>query len=109
MQRDYFGAQTDLQTGSHKYTFYRLSKLEQDGLLRLEQFPFSIKILLESLLRQCNENEITRQDVIHLAGWQPQQQTRPSLPYLPGRVIMQDFTGVAAAVDLAALASAMRR
>ena len=61
------------------------------------------------MLRQCNEGEITRQDVLNLAGWQPQASERPSLPFAPGRVIMQDFTGVPAVVDLAAMRSAVAR
>jgi aconitate hydratase len=65
--------------------------------------------MLESLLRLCNEKEITRQDVINLAGWQPNPSERPSLPFRPARVIMQDFTGVPAVVDLAAMRSAMAR
>ena len=69
MQQDYFSARSTFESDSRIYTYYRLSKLEQDGLLRVDQIPFSIRILLESLLRQCNENEITRQDVINLAGW----------------------------------------
>jgi aconitate hydratase len=71
--------------------------------------PFSIRILLESLLRQCNEKEITHQDVINLAGWRPDLPAKPSVPFLPGRVIMQDFTGVPAVVDLAAMRSAVHR
>ncbi len=109
MQQDYFSARSTFESDSRNYTYYRLSKLEQDGLLRLDQIPFSIRILLESLLRQCNENEITRQDVINLAGWNPDIASIQSVPFLPGRVIMQDFTGVPAVVDLAAMRSAVHR
>ncbi len=109
MQQDYFSARSTFESNSRNYTYYRLSKLEQDGLLRLDQTPFSIRILLESLLRQCNENEITRQDVINLAGWNPDIASIQSVPFLPGRVIMQDFTGVPAVVDLAAMRSAVHR
>jgi aconitate hydratase len=65
--------------------------------------------MLEGLLRQCNEKEITHQDVVNLAGWQPKGTMRPVLPYRPARVVMQDFTGVPAIVDLAAMRSAMAR
>jgi len=78
-------------------------------LPRLERLPFSIRIMLESTLRQCNEIEITRQDVINLANWKARQAERPALPFQPARVIMQDFTGVPAVVDLAAMRSAMAR
>ena len=65
--------------------------------------------MLEGLLRQCNEREITRQDVINLAGWQAKAADRPAMPFKPARVVMQDFTGVPAVVDLAAMRSAMAR
>ncbi|HEX7976897.1 MAG TPA: aconitate hydratase AcnA, partial [Anaerolineales bacterium] len=87
----------------------RLSRLENAGLTRLDRLPFSIRVLLELALRLCNEKEITRQDVINLAGWTPQVSRRPVMPYRPARVIMQDFTGVPAVVDLAAMRGAIAR
>ena len=65
--------------------------------------------MLEAVLRLCNEREITRQDVLNLAAWQPRLEKRPTLPYRPGRVVMQDFTGVPAVVDLAAMRAAVAR
>lgn len=109
MQEDYFGARSTFEINSRTFTFFRLDRLEQEGLLKLDRIPFSIRILLESLLRQCNENEVTHQDVINLAGWRPDLRDKPSIPFLPGRVIMQDFTGVPAIVDLAAMRSAVQR
>jgi aconitate hydratase len=109
MHPDLFGARKTLTIGDHSFTIFSLSKLQEDGLAELHKLPFSIRVLLESLLRQCNEKEITRQDVINLAGWQPDSQNRPSIPYRPARVIMQDFTGVPAVVDLAAMRSAVDR
>lgn len=109
MNQDYFKSRDTLKTSQGQYTFYRLSALEKAGLTHLARLPFSIRVMLESVLRQCNENEITRQDVINLAGWQPRQAERPTLPFAPARVIMQDFTGVPAVVDLAAMRSAMAR
>ncbi len=109
MNSDYFGARNILQTNHKDYTIYRLDKLERDGLTKLDRLPFSIRVMLESVLRQCNEQEITRQDVVNLAGWKPQLINRPVLPYRPARVIMQDFTGVPAVVDLAAMRSAVAR
>ena len=106
---DYFSARDVLKTSHGNYIFYRLSKLEEAGLTRLERLPFSIRIMLESVLRQCNEREITRQDVINLAGWKGHADVRPRMPYQPARVIMQDFTGVPAVVDLAAMRSAVAR
>lgn len=109
MSQDYFDSRGTLKTPHGAYTIYRLTALEKAGLVRLDSLPFSIRILLESVLRQCNEREVTRQDVINLAGWQPRLAQRPALPFIPARVIMQDFTGVPAVVDLAAMRSAMAR
>jgi aconitate hydratase len=109
MSQDYFDSRDVLKTPHGAFTIYRLTALEKAGLIHLDSLPFSIRVLLESLLRQCNEREVTRQDVINLAGWQPRPVQRPALPFIPARVIMQDFTGVPAVVDLAAMRSAMAR
>lgn len=109
MTQDYFQSRSVLKTPHGDYLIYRLDQLEKAGLTRLERVPFSIRIMLESLLRQCNEREITQQDVINLANWQPREAERPNLPFQPARVIMQDFTGVPAVVDLAAMRSTMAR
>jgi aconitate hydratase len=109
MIRDYFNTRAILKTSHGDYVIYRLDKLAASGMSRIDRLPFSIRILLESLLRQCNEKEITQQDVINLAGWQPHAEARQALPFAPARVIMQDFTGVPAVVDLAAMRSAVGR
>jgi len=109
MVQDYFNARATLSTSQGNYHIYHLDALEKQGLAQLDRLPFSIRVMLESLLRLCNEKEITHQDVINLAGWQPRSAERPSLPYRPARVVMQDFTGVPAIVDLAAMRSAMAR
>ncbi len=108
MTPDYFGAKAALKTPHDTYSIYRLAALEQQGMTRLDQLPFSIRILLEAVLRLCNEREITRQDVANLAAWKPNGQ-RPGLPFRPARVVMQDFTGVPAVVDLAAMRAAVAR
>jgi aconitate hydratase len=109
MMQDIFHARDILETSHGQFYYYRLDVLEKAGLTNLARLPFSIRIMLEALLRQCNEVEITRQDVINLAGWQARSSERPSLPYAPARVVMQDFTGVPAVVDLAAMRAAMAR
>ena len=109
MDRDYFGVREPLQTPQGSYMIYRLDRLEKEGLTELRRLPFSIRVLLESVLRQCNEQEFTHQDVINLAGWGARAKERPSVPFAPARVIMQDFTGVPAVVDLAAMRSAIAR
>ena len=105
---DFFNARDVLKVGDKRYVFYRLDALEKAGLTKLKQLPFSIRIVLEAALRQCNDKEITQADVKNIAAWTPQG-TRPGIPFLPARVIMQDFTGVPAVVDLAAMRSAVAR
>ncbi len=109
MLQDYFEARNTLKTSHGDYIYFRLMKLQEAGLTELARLPYSIRVMLESVLRQCNEREITRQHVIDLAGWLPQVEQRPVLPFKPARVVMQDFTGVPAVVDLAAMRSAMAR
>jgi aconitate hydratase len=109
MSQDYFNTRDTLTTSHGNYIYYNLHKLESQNLTRISRLPFSIRIMLEAVLRGCNEREITRQDVINLAGWTPKSEKRPSLPYRPARVIMQDFTGVPAVVDLAAMRAAISR
>jgi aconitate hydratase len=109
MTQNYFGSRHTLKTSHADYIIYKLDSLEKAGFTRLSRLPFSIRIMLESLLRQCNERDITRQDVINLAGWTPQPPERSPLPFKPARVVMQDFTGVPAVVDLAAMRAAVAR
>jgi len=105
---DFFKAQDVLTVGKKEYGFYRLDALEKAHLTDLKRLPFSIRIMLEAALRQCNDKEIAQEDVINIAGWKPQG-VRPGIPFLPARVIMQDFTGVPAVVDLAAMRAAVAR
>lgn len=109
MLRDYFQTMGKLITSDNHYVIYRLEELVKQGLTNIDRLPFSIRIMLESVLRQCNEREIREEDVINLAAWQPNPPNRSSLPFRPARVIMQDFTGVPAVVDLAAMRSAIHR
>lgn len=109
MLQDHFGALDKLNTDHGVYSVYRLPKLEDEGLTNIDQLPFSIRVMLESLLRQENGREITPQDVINLAAWSPDADLRAPIPFKPARVIMQDFTGVPAIVDLAAMRSAIAR
>ncbi|HXF84408.1 MAG TPA: aconitate hydratase AcnA [Anaerolineales bacterium] len=106
--KDYFNARDVLKVGDREYLYYRLDALEKAGLTQLKRLPFSIRIMLEAALRQCNEREITQQDVKNIAAWRPQG-NRPGIPFLPARVVMQDFTGVPAVVDLAAMRAAVAR
>ncbi len=106
---DFFKARDRLTIEGRTYTYYRLDALEKAGLTELRRLPFSIRVLLEAALRQCNEREITQEDVRNIAAWKPVDASRPGIPFLPARVIMQDFTGVPAVVDLAAMRAAVAR
>ncbi len=105
---DFFNAREVLKVGDKQYVVYRLDALEKAGLTSLNKLPFSIRIVLEAALRQCNDKEITQTDVKNIAAWTPKG-LRPGIPFLPARVLMQDFTGVPAVVDLAAMRSAVAR
>lgn len=95
--------------GTEEATYYRLSKLEDDGLTKVSKLPYSIRVLLESVLRNCDEFQVTRNDVKNLSGWDAERPAQVEIPYKPSRVVLQDFTGVPAVVDLAAMRSAMQR
>ena len=105
---DLFKSRDVLTVGKKKYVYFRLDALEKAGLTKLSKLPYSIRIVLEAALRQCNDREITQADVKNIASWTPKG-ARPGIPFLPGRVVMQDFTGVPAVVDLAALRAAVAR
>ena len=106
---DLLGARAKFDTGSGTAYYYRLQKLEEDGLGVVSRLPFSIKVLLEAVLRKCDGYVVTQGDVRDLAAWNAESPNRVELPFMPARVIMQDFTGVPAVVDLAALRSAIAR
>jgi aconitate hydratase len=105
---DLFKARDVLKVGKKEYAFYRLDVLEKAGLTQLRRLPYSIRIVLEAALRQCNDKEITQEDVKNIASWTAKG-ARPGIPLLPARVVMQDFTGVPAVVDLAAMRAAVAR
>jgi aconitate hydratase len=106
--KDFFNARDVLKVGNAEYVFYRLDALEKAGMTTLARLPFSIRVVLEAALRQCNDKEITQNDVKNIAAWTPNG-IRPGIPFLPARVVMQDFTGVPAVVDLAAMRAAVAR
>ncbi len=102
---NHFGARAKLP-GTDFY-YYQLNKLAKYG--NVDKLPFSIKVLLEALLRTCDGYEVMPEDVEKLAAWDAKNVAKNEIPFKPGRVILQDFTGVPAVVDLAALRSAMAR
>jgi len=104
-----FDARAEIDTGSGKAYYFRLSKLAEDGIADIARLPFSIKILLEAVLRTENGSSVLKNDVLKLAGYDPKNPAKSEIPFKPARVLLQDFTGVPAVVDLAALRSAMSR
>ncbi|MBM4062837.1 MAG: aconitate hydratase, partial [Planctomycetes bacterium] len=93
-RRNPFSSRRTLQVGKQTYTYYSLPALEQAGLVRLARLPWSIRILLEQALRHLDEYVVSTQDVQNVANWGPATAGQVEIPFLPGRVVLQDFTGV---------------
>ena len=108
-KKNSFKAKDILKVGNKSYNYYRLNKLQEDGIGNIDRLPYSIKILLEAVLRNENGYDITTDDVKALANYNPKDLKASEIPFKPARVVLQDFTGVPAVVDLAALRSAMHR
>jgi aconitate hydratase len=104
---DVFKARSSFETNGKRYHYYRLSALEEAGLGKVSKLPYSIKVLLESVLRQHDGRVITKEHVENLAKWGTSELKEVDVPFKPSRVILQDFTGVPAVVDLASLRKAM--
>jgi aconitate hydratase len=104
-----FGSESKLTSKAGDVRIYRLNKLTELGLGNLDKLPFSIKVLLESALRNMDGFAVTEADVKGVAAWNATKVNAVELPFKPARVILQDFTGVPAVVDLAAMRSAMKR
>ncbi|HEX5274919.1 MAG TPA: aconitate hydratase AcnA [Candidatus Rubrimentiphilum sp.] len=102
-----FNALDTLNAGGRSYSYVRLAALEDAGIAKLVQMPFSLKILLENLLRFEDGVSVERADVEALARWHPGKRSEREIAYRPARVLLQDFTGVPCVVDLAAMRDAM--
>jgi aconitate hydratase len=110
MKPDSFGARATLATSHGTHTLYRLDALAKGGIATaLDRLPFSIKVLLEAVLRNLDGELVTEADVKNLAAWNAAAPKDVELPYMPARVILQDFTGVPAVVDLASMRGAVKR
>ncbi len=105
--KDPLNARGQLATSTGSVTIYQLKKLAEHGGVDLSKLPFTVKILLENLLRHCDGYNVTEDDVLKLARWTPDQAGANVVAFLPGRVLMQDLTGIPAVVDLAAMREAM--
>lgn len=106
---DPFGVRDTFATSQGAVGIYRIQQLEQQGLGAVSRLPYSIRILLEAVLRNCDGYSVSEEDVRNLAAWNAADPAKVEIPFKPARVVLQDFTGVPAVVDLAAMRSAMRR
>ena len=102
--KDTFGARSTLTVGGNDYEIFRLDAVREGHVAKL---PYSLKILLENLLRHEDGRDVTREDILALANWDPKADPSTEISFTPSRVILQDFTGVPAVVDLAAMRDAV--
>ena len=102
-----FAAQGNLTVGDRTYRIACLPELEKQGF-NLTRLPFSLRILLENLLRREDGSSVTSDDIAAIANWDPASSPENEIAFMPSRVLLQDFTGVPAIVDLAAMRDAMR-
>ena len=103
MKTNSFKAKKNLQVGSQTYSIYSLAEASRQGLSNLNKLPFSLKVLLENLLRKEDGDSVTESDIKSLANWKPKNTEKMEIAFSPSRVLMQDFTGVPAVCDLAAM------
>jgi aconitate hydratase len=103
---DSFGARSTLRVGDREYEIFRLDALAKEGA-DVARLPYSLRILLENLLRREDGVTVTREDILALARWNPENAEEREIAYMPARVVLQDFTGVPCVVDLAAMRDAM--
>ncbi len=101
--------QRTLKTKQGDVSYFHLGSLTEQGCPNPQKLPYSIRILLEALLRNCDEFKVTSADVRNLANWDATSVAKDEIPFMPARVVLQDFTGVPCIVDLATMRSAMQR
>src|SRR5580700_3263282 len=103
-----FQSRTSLRVGNKEYGIYRLNALDEQGI-PTKHLPYSLRILLENLLRTEDGKNVTKDEVRALAAWNSKSKPDKEIAFTPSRVLLQDFTGVPAVVDLAAMRDAMKR
>ena len=108
MVKDSFGARTTLNVGGRKYTIFSLQALERRGFA-LARLPYSIKVMLENVLRREDGVIVTAEQVEALAHWNAAKGGEREFSFMPARVLLQDFTGVPVVADLAAMRDAIKR
>ncbi|MFX1556914.1 MAG: aconitate hydratase AcnA, partial [Promethearchaeota archaeon] len=97
------------ETNLGTVTIFNLKKLEDNGLVNVDNLPYSLRILLENVLRNFDGLIVTKENILAFLEWDPNRKNKVEIPYIPSRVLLQDFTGVPAMVDLAALRSALAK
>src|SRR6202166_535729 len=102
-----FGARGSLKVGNKEYELYRIDALDKQGIAT-RHLPFSLRILLENLLRTEDGRNVTKDEIRALAAWNKNSKPEKEIAFTPSRVLLQDFTGVPAVVDLAAMRDAMK-
>ncbi len=108
MTANSFGTLAELSSGGTVYRYHRLAALQERGVGHIDRLPFSLRILLENLLRQEDGRTVTKDDIEAVARWEPNSGQGREIAFMPARVLLQDFTGVPVVVDLAAMRDAVR-
>ncbi|MCL6458164.1 MAG: aconitate hydratase AcnA, partial [Gorillibacterium sp.] len=108
-RKDHFNVSSRLKSAGQEYVYYSLQKLEELGLGKISELPFTIKVLLEAAVRQFDGKAITNEHVKQIAGWAENRDATKEIPFIPARIVLQDFTGVPVVADLAAMRSTMSR
>ena len=109
MEHNLFNSLQDFDASGRTCQFYSLPQLEKEGVGPISKLPVSIRILLESVLRNCDGKRVTEDDIREIANWQPRAERTDEIPFVVARILLQDFTGVPLLVDLAAMRSAVER
>lgn len=105
--RDSLSTKSQLHVGDKTYHYYSLKEAEQKNFQGISRLPYSLKVLFENLLRFEDDNTVTTKDIKAIADWLHTKTSQHEIAYRPARVLMQDFTGVPAVVDLAAMRAAI--
>ena len=107
--QDSFKSRKFFQIGKKKYLYYSLKEAQKNGLKNINRLPFSLRILLENLLRNEDGNEVKKKDIISINSWIKNRKSKNEIAFNPARILMQDFTGVPAVVDLASMREAVEK
>ncbi|MBP2114997.1 aconitate hydratase AcnA [Paenibacillus silagei] len=107
--KDHFSLAKNLKSGGKTYRYYHLNALEEQGAGDISSLPFSIKVLLEAAVRQYDGRAITEEHVKQLANWSGGIDRNKEIPFIPARIVLQDFTGVPVVVDLAAMRDTVKK